>query len=261
MKLIKSLKKIFWKNFTRIDGQLKFPNLNKDLIGIQLGFDMNSPITSDLFTMYKRIDPNGRIIGIDPDPFNHQVAKKIIEEKNFNIQLIQKGTYSKKGTVQFLMGEKSTWNQLEIVPKDSTVNFTKDKLTVEINTLDSIIDEQEIDVKKIGHISLTINGAEYDTLLGMNKTLSECDNLSLTIIAGRHDESGTINGKKDYELILPLLHSYGFNTRFRRINELFWWGFIVRCLVNQKWIYSQPNHGVIFARKGNKGLKWYQSFS
>ena len=259
--MVSSLKKIFWTTFSNIDGQLKFPNLKKNEIGIQLGFDMTSPITSDLFTMHNKVRPNGRVIGIDPDTFNHQIAAKIIKEHNLNIQLIQKGTYSRKDSVQFLIGEKSSWNQLEIIPKDSTVEFTEKKITVEVNTLDCILKEHNIDIQKIGHINLTINGAEYDTLLGMNKILRECDNLSLTIIAGRHDESGTINGKKDYELILPLLKSYGFQTKFKRMNELFWWGFIVRLMVNRKWIYNQPNFGIILAGKGSKKLKWYQSFS
>ncbi|PCJ22873.1 MAG: hypothetical protein COA97_12790 [Flavobacteriales bacterium] len=259
--MITSLKKIFWTKFSFIDGQLKFPQLQKEEIGIQLGFDMTFPITSDLFTMCKRILPNGKIIGIDPDPFNYQIAKNIISEKKFNIQLIQKGTHSKKDTVYFLIGEKSSWNQLAIIPKDTTVAITEKEISVEINTLDNILEEHNVDIQQIGHINITINGAEYDTLLGMDEILREVTNLSLTIIAGRYDESGVINGENDYDLILPLLHSYGFTTKFKRINELFWWGFIVKCLVNRKWIYNQKNYGVIMAAKGNKNLKWYQSFS
>ncbi len=256
-----NLKSFFWKSFTNIDGGLKFPHLTDGEIGIQLGFDMTSSVTSDLFTMYNRVHPRGKVIGIDPDPHNHQIAEKIIQEKKYNIQLIQKGTYSKEDSVQFLIGEKSSWNQLEIVPKDSTVSFTDDQITVEINTLDRILKEENIDIQQIGHINLTINGAEYDTLLGMGNLLKNVKNLSLTITAGRHDESGTINGKKDMELILPLLQNYGFITKFKRINELFWWGFIVKLLINRKWIYNQPNYGIIMATKGNRKPKWYQSFS
>ncbi|MCO6500098.1 MAG: FkbM family methyltransferase [Vicingus serpentipes] len=255
------MKKLFWNLFTSLDAQLKFPNLKKGEVGIQLGFDMSYPITSDLFTMHKRVAPTGKIIGIDPDPNNHLIAQKIIKENNYSIQLIQKGTFHKKDHVTLLIGEKSSWNQLNVIPKDSTVDFTEKEIEVEVDQLDYIIQEIGVDIQKIAHINLTINGAEYHTLLGMEKILSEAQNITLTVIAGRHDESGTIDGKKDYELILPLLHSYGFTTKFKRINELFWWGFIVKTLVNRKWIYSQPNFGVIMAAKGNKKIKWYQSFS
>jgi FkbM family methyltransferase len=258
--MIGYFKKIFWGIFTNIDGRLKFPNLKRSEIGIQLGFDMTSPLTSDLFSMHKRAS-NGVVYGIDPDPFNHQIASELIKEQRLNIQLIQKGTYSKKDNVKFLIGEKSSWNQLKDVPKDSTVSFTDKEITVEINTLDNIVKEQNIPINAIGHINMTINGAEYDTLLGMDNILSQSQNLSLTVIAGRYDESGTIKGKRDYELILPLLHAHGFSTKFKRINNLFWWGFIVKLLINRNWIYNQSNFGIIMAGKGNKKPKWYQSFS
>jgi FkbM family methyltransferase len=259
--VISRLKNSFWKCFTIVDAKLKFPNLKKGGVGIQLGFDMTFPLTSDLFTMHKRVVPNGFIIGIDPDPFNHQIAQKVIIESNLNIKLIQKGTFSKKATTKFLIGEKSSWNQLKDVPKDSTVPITEKEIDVEIDQLDTIISDMNIDIQKIVHINLTINGAEYDTLLGMDKILKEIQNLSLTVIAGRYDESGTINGEQDYEMILPLLHSYGFTTKFKRIHHLFWWGFVVKLFLNRKWIYNQPNFGIIMASKGTHQLKWYQSFS
>ena len=255
------MRKIFWKLFTTIDAHLKFPHLKKGELGIQVGFDMAYPVTSDLFTMYKKVAPTGKVIGIDPDPDNHLIAQKIINNKNYSIQLIQKGTFNKKDDASLLIGTKSSWNQLNSIPKDSTVDFTEKEIKVEVDKLDNIIQEIGIDINKISHINLTINGAEYYTLLGMKKILSEAENLSLTIIAGRHDESGTIEGKKDDELILSLLKTYGFEAKFKRINELFWWGFIVKTLVNRKWIYHQPNFGVIMATKGDKKLKWYQSFS
>ena len=78
--MVSSLKKIFWKCFTNIDCALKFPQLKNEEIGVQLGFDMTSAITSDLFTMHQRVQRKGYVIGIDPDPFNHKEAQKIIKK-------------------------------------------------------------------------------------------------------------------------------------------------------------------------------------
>lgn len=259
--MIKSLKNTFWIFFTKIDSFLKFPNLKKGEIGIQLGFDMSAPVTSDLFLLNQRVGEKGMIIGIDPDPINHKIAQAIIDKKKINIQLIQKGTYSKKDISSFLIGEVSSWNQLKDVPKDSTVSFTEKEIVIEIDTLDNIIKDNNIDIYSISHINMTINGAEYATLIGMKNLLNTAKNLSLTITAGRYDESGTINGKPDYELIIPLLKSSGFEIKFKRINQLFWWGFIVKLLIGKKWIYNQPNYGVIMAGKGNKKTRCYQSFS
>ena len=80
-------------------------------------------------------------------------------------------------------------------------------------------------------------------------------------MAGRYDDSGTINGQPDFKVIKQLLQQYGFTTRFRRIHKLIWWGFIVNTLMKRKWIYGKKNYGIIMAAKGNKSIPWYQSFS
>ncbi len=255
------MKKIIWKWVTARDGKLKFPYLKGDCIGIQLGFDMNYPVTSDLFTMQNKINKNGLIIGIDPDPRHHKIAQEIIHKNQLNIRLVEKGTASKKGKLKLLYGAESSWNQLESVEVDSKINISDNSIEVNTETLDQIVQELKIDVAKIAHINLTINGAEYDTLLGMAQLLESCKNLSLTIIAGRPEVNGIINGKPDFEVISELLKQHGFTTKFKRIHQLFWWGFVVKLLLNRKWIYSKDNFGVIMATKGNHKLKWYQSFS
>ncbi|NOQ26136.1 MAG: FkbM family methyltransferase [Bacteroidales bacterium] len=259
--MIKYIKQLVWKLFAKIDSIIKFPNLKKGEIGIQLGFDMKAPVTTDLLSIYKRIKPNGFVIGIDPDPQNIRVAQEIINKEKLNIKLIQKAIYSEKGECELLLGESASWNQLNNIPIDSTVQFTEEKIMVEMDTLDSIVNKLKLDINKIGHINFTINGAEYEALKGMHKILSEVKNINLTVVAGRYDESGTINNRPDFEVIIELLHKYGFTTKFKRIHQLVWWGFFVKTILNRKWIYGKNNYGIIMAAKGNKKHKWYQSYS
>ncbi len=259
--IISTLKKIFWNLFTAIDARLKFPALKKGEIGIQAGFDMSAPVTSDLFLMQKKTRNQSLIIGIDPDPENHRIANEIIHRKKINIQLVQKALYSTTGETIFYFGEKASWNQLGNIGIDMTVTLNKADTQVELTTLDNIVSDLKIKIEKIGHINLTINGAEYATLKGMHNILSQSKNIALTIIAGRYDASGTIDGRPDHELIIELLHQYGFKYKFRRINQFFWWGFVVNVLIRHKWIYNKKNYGVIMAVKGNKRIAWYQSFS
>lgn len=259
--MIRLLKQFIWKTFVQIDSVLKFPNLRNGEIGIQLGFDMKAFVTSDLFTMYRRIKPKGKIIGIDPDPRNINAAQKIIDKEKLNIRLIQKAIFSEKGECELLIGESASWNQLNNIPIDSTVRFTDEKIIVEMDSLDNIVNELNINIDKIGHINFTINGTEYEALKGMHKILSVAKDINLTIIAGRYDESGTIDNRPDFKVIIEYLHKYGFTTKFRRMHQLIWWGFVVKTLFNRKWIYGKNNYGVIMAAKGNKKIKWYQSFS
>lgn len=259
--VISKFKKVFWKLFIAIDARLKLPALKKGGLGIQAGFDMSAPITSDLFLMQKKVTNTGLVIGIDPDPENNRIAKEIISKKKLNIQLIQKALFSEKGHAEFYFGEKAGWNQLGNIPIDSTVSLKKEKTIVELDTLDEILKQYNMDIQKIDHINLTINGAEYPALKGMHDVLSRSENLALTIIAGRYDESGIINGRHDHELIIELLKLYGFKIKFRRMQNFFWWGFVVNVLIHRKWIYNKKNYGVIMAVKGNARLRWYQSFS
>jgi len=261
--VLKKIKSSVWKTFTFLDAKIKFPNLKSGEIGIQAGFDMDRIATTDLLTMDKREKPDGMILGIEADPRNIKRAKEYVKENQLNIELVLGGLFSEEGEVELLLGESKSSNQLTSIPIDETDYFTGELVTVPMKTLDTIVEELKIDIDKIGHISLTINGAEYFSLLGMTRILEESKNLNLTIVAGRHNESAYFDadGVADYIKIIELLEPYGFTIKFKRIHQLFWWGFVVKALLNRKWIYGQKNYGVVFAAKGNKELKWYQSFS
>jgi FkbM family methyltransferase len=240
---------------------LKFPNLKKGEIGIQVGFDMSAPVTSDLFLMCGRTTKSGLVIGIDPDSENHETAKRIIERKGYPIKLVHKACYSEKGTTVMHKAKKAAWNQISEVNPTNAHLFTGATETVDRDTLDNIIKESEIDIQRIGHVNVTVNGAEYDALLGMRNLLSDSENLNLTVVAGRQSANGTINGRPDHEVITELLRTYGFSVKFRRINELVFWGFFTKLLINRKWVYNKKNYGIIMAGKGTKQTKRFQSFN
>ena len=259
---MKKLKLLLFHFFSILDQYLKFPQLKKGEVGIQIGFDMLSYITSDLFEMARKVGETGLVLGIDPDNWNHKVAKEIINRKKYSqVRLVELGTFSKKVKASFLFGKKSSWNQVGIIPIDETVEFTGEEKEVQLDTLDNILEQNNIDVKKVGHVNITNNGAEYFTLLGFERGLREAENIALTVIAGRYDSSGTIDGRPDYEMIIDFLKSRGYKTKFRRIHQLFWWGFCVKLFINRRYIYNQKNYGVIFASKGKKRIPFYQSFS
>ena len=259
---MKTLKRIFFRLFARIDRRLKFPALKKGETGIQVGFDMLYQATSDLFEMSGRVGKSGTVLGIDPDPWNHRMAEaEIAGKKHKNIRLVRLATYSEKSKASFLFGKKPSWSQLGNIPLDETVDFSGEETEVQLDTLDHILEDHQIGIHQIGHVNITNNGAEYHTLLGFENGLREAENLALTVIAGRYDASGTIEGKPDHEMITSYLQSLGYRTKFRRIHQLFWWGFCVKLLINRRWIYHRKNYGVLFASKGNKRIPFYQSFS
>ncbi len=245
-----------------IDGILKFPNLKKGEVGIQIGFDMSSKsLTSDLVVMGGKTKKNGLVLGIDPDPFNLDRVTKNKSKLSFKYKLVLKGTYSKQTNEKLIMAKKASWNKLEVIDTERTQNFTDGSIEVELDTLDNIVKELDISIEKIGHINITNNGAEFDTLLGMEKILSQSKDLSITVIAGRPGKMGQVGGMKDFEAIGELLDRYGFTHKLEMKSKLFWWGPFHQGLLKRRKYKGKSDFGVIMAGKGKKTPKWYQSFS
>lgn len=247
------------KTLVKIEAALKFPNLKKGEIGIQIGFDLSSKnLTSDVFRMNSRNQNLGKIIAIDPDPFNHSKLQKIVDQKKLNIQLIQRATYSKKTTEKLILGTRSSYNKIEIVQGEKNSGHTDKNIEVEIDTLDNIIKDLGIDYSKIRHICITNNGAEYHTLLGMDVIFEKCKNLNLTIASGRPNKMGEINGQRDHKIIMEFLKGKGFKSTLVRNSRSFWRGFVISLLVKRKWIFHKKTFGLIMSARGERKLKFYQ---
>ncbi len=169
---MKKAKRLFFQIFSYIDQYVKFPSLKKGEIGIQVGFDMFSPVTSDLFAISRKVGEKGVVYGIDPDSWNHAIAREFISQKKIaNICLLKTGTYSEKKRSKFLLRKRSSWSQIGNIPIDETVDFSDKEIEIQLETLDDIIEQNGIDVKRIGHFHITNNVAEYYTLVGFKKSL------------------------------------------------------------------------------------------
>lgn len=262
IEIMKRLKTAFFHLFSFVDRHVKFPALKRGEVGIQVGFDMSSPLTSDLFEMSRKVGSKGLVLGIDPDEWNQQEAKKYMDDRaGNNIRLRKLATFSGKTKATFKFGRQSSWSQLGNIGIDETVDFSGREEVVDLDTLDHILEMEGINIQDVAHVNITNNGAEYHTLLGFEKGLKNAQDLALTVIAGRYDASGTIDGRPDYELITSYLQSLGYETKFYRIHQLFWWGFCVKLLINRKWVFGRLNYGVVFGSKGKKRIPFYQSFS
>lgn len=253
---------ILVKTINWTDALLKFPNLRKGEIGIQVGFDLSSKnLTTDVMKMTCRTKKTGQVIAIDPDPFNHESIRPIIERKGLNVKLVQKATYSKQTTDKLIIGTRASHNKINRVEDDNSPAYTERNIEVNLDTLDNIVEELRLDYSKIRHINITNNGAEFETLLGMENILKKCNNINLTIASGRQNKMGEINNKRDYEVIMAFLNERGFKCKMLRINQSFWWGVVNNLLFKRRWIFNKTRFGIIMASRGDRKIKFYQSFS
>lgn len=243
----------------KTESLLKFPNLKRGDIGIQVGFDMSSKnLTSDVIQIHHRTTKKGRVVAIDPDPQNHSQLIKLIERNNLSITLIQKATHSRTGVSNLTIGNKSSFNILDQYKKGESSSYTNQQIEVEMDTLDHILKDLNIDYSRVKHICITNNGAEYDTLLGMQEIFEHCYDLSLTIASGRPNALGEINGRRDYEIIIDFLTQKGFKTKLIRLNHSFWRGIVVNLISKRKWVFGKKRYGFIMASRGKNKLKFYQ---
>lgn len=211
--------------------------------------------------MYTRTGQEGLIIAIDPDPLNHEKLKGLITSRNLSIKTVQKGTYSHQTIEKLILGTRSSYNKLESIKGDPSPSYTDQYLEVDLDTLDNIIAELNIDYSKIRHINISNNGAEYHTLLGMEEIFRKCHNLNLTVISGRPFQLGQINDRRDYDVVIDHLTNLGFTCKYINMKNSIWWGFVNKLLIKRTWIYNKPVFGIIMAYRGDRKLKFYQSFS
>lgn len=243
-----------------VDGILKFPNLNIGDIGIQIGFDLSSKhLTSDLWIMAQRVGKSGSIIGIDPDQNNHNSMSPILMQANVPNKLIHKATYKEKKMGQLIFAKRASWNTIS--PVADKLNKTGKKIDVEFDTVDNIVKDLHLDITRVKHINITNNGAEYDTLIGMENILSKSNDLALTVVAGRSGDIGLIKGASDFKKISDHLIQKGFQVKFFRMSQLLWWGGVHQLIIKRNWVFGKKPYGIVMANKGKNKRKWYQSYS
>ena len=250
---------LFVKTINKIESILKFPNLKSGETGIQVGFDLSSRnLSTDVIRMHYRTTRAGKVIAIDPDPQNHAKLQLVIDADHLNVSTVMKATYSRKVDGKLMLGANASHNKLDIIESADSPVYTDQKIEVEMDTLDNIIKDLNIDYSKIRHICITNNGAEYETLLGMDTIFEKCDNLCLTIASGRPGKIGEVNGRRDHEVIIDLLTKKGFSAKLVRLNKSFWQGFVVFLILKRRWIFNKPRFGYIVAARGERKLKSYQ---
>ena len=254
---------IFVKIRNYIDGTLKFPYLKKNGMAVQVGFDLSSQrLTSDLIVMSKKVGKGGIILAIDPTPANHNKVKQVIDDTFPTIKLIQCGTYDKRNASNLLITERDSHNIVDILDNGVYQKRSNQKIEIKLDTLDNIIEENDIEIKSINHINITNNGAEYKTIIGMKNILSTAEDITITVIAGRSHNLGVEDGKVDYIEIKKLLEHYGLNAKFYRQGSLFWWAIVHQLILKRKWVVGNEKYfGVVMASKGKNKIKWYQSYS
>ena len=146
------------------------------------------------------VGDKGKVIAIEPDPFNRTNLKKTIKaNKLHNVIIISKGLSDKQNNIGWSVGG--------IVSKRG-----KSKIfTIKTTTLDNIF--EKLKLKNVELIKMDIEGAEIEAMNGAKELLKHTKNLA---IASYH----IIKGKKTCFEIEKILKKSNFRVKTINIGQL-----------------------------------------
>lgn len=142
------------------------------------------------------IQPSGQVIAIEAMPDNFKILKKNINSNNFNnVKVINKASWDSQGSLTFQRQYRQRSSAKDDVVKK---NF---EITVSSDTIDNIL--ADLNIEKIDFVRIQVNGAEIETLKGMEKTLENRPRLSIANIYSSSDKNG--------ETVISFLHKLGYS--------------------------------------------------
>ncbi len=112
---------------------------------------------------------NGKVYAFEPSPTTYAFLQKTIQLNNANklIETFQKAVSSAEGSTKFYISDDVIDNS------NSLVSYLDDRklkgIDIILTTVDKFTEEKKI--KQLSFIKIDVEGAEYDTLRGAEKTL------------------------------------------------------------------------------------------
>ncbi|WP_462248257.1 FkbM family methyltransferase [Ekhidna sp.] len=165
------------------DGNLKWGGPSKEAMYTVKKEDVIAEMGAyrGFYTIYlsQKVGPKGKIIAIEPIPENIEYLRKNIEANNLkNTVIVEKGVWN--ANEQKVFQRKTTEFQSASI---DLVFQNQNTETIEVNTLDKILDDS--DVKGVDFMLIQLNGAEYEALEGLQSFIPKH-----FAIAARYNKDG-----------------------------------------------------------------------
>ena|ERR687892_334932 len=128
----------------------------------------------------KRVGANGKVVAIEADPGNFEMLNRNIKlNKLANVIPLNYAVYSKETKIKlYLPSGESGFTKYNTIMSD-WVN-TKDKFVeVNANTLDYLLQSNQIREEEVNWIKIDVEGAEFEVLKGAHNVLSKSKDIVL----------------------------------------------------------------------------------
>ena len=161
----------------------------------------------------KRIGQNGRVLAIEANPAVFNMLNKNINLNHLtNVKSLNYAVFSEKTKIKlFVPGDNLDFTIYNTVMTDRSRKYSEKYVEVEANTLDNILQQNQINPEDVNWIKIDVEGAEYEVLKGATNVLSKSKDIALLIEI--HNLS---NGTNYYKPITDLLKSHNLNIEFEK---------------------------------------------
>jgi FkbM family methyltransferase len=165
----------------------------------------------------KRVGPSGKVIAIEPDPENFKILKKNISLNQLsNVEPLECAAYSAKKKLKLFLPEVEGGRTIFNTVMQDRVKSCNDFLEVEANTLDNILNENN--VKRVNYVKIDVEGAEFEVLKGISNVLEA--NKSVTLVI-------EIHGREAYLQVIDFLKAHNLQIVYEKSNQKGHWGHVI----------------------------------
>jgi FkbM family methyltransferase len=167
----------------------------------------------------KRVGANGKVVAIEADPSNFEMLKSNIKLNQLtNVTPLNYAVYSKETKIKLYLPEVESGYTIYNTIISNRAR-TEDKFVeVNANTLDYLLQLNEIRQEEVNWIKIDVEGAEFEVLKGATNVLSKSKDIALLI---------EVHGLDNHRPILEFVSSYNFKIEFEKSNKIGDWRHIV----------------------------------
>lgn len=175
-------------------------------------FDIGAQKGYITINLAKAVGSSGKVFTFEPDPRSFKLLEGNIKENHFgNCRAFNFALSDKNGIAEFNLTKTLGWSSL--FPNKTAEKDAAEKVRVETRTIDSLMNDGKITVKRADFVKIDCEGAELLVLQGMRSFLEkyhpmfwiEINKCSLEASKTKLSEIYDFLVKRKYHLFLPVL--------------------------------------------------------
>ena len=159
----------------------------------------------------KRVGAQGKVVAIEADPENFEMLNSNIKLNQLtNVIPLNYAVFSKETKIKLYLPEvESGFTKYKTI-MPNWINTQEKFVEVNANTLDYLLQLNQIRQEEVNWIKIDVEGAEFEVLKGATNVLSKSKDIALLI---------EVHGLDNYRPILEFLRLYNFKIEFEKTYE------------------------------------------